>query len=275
MDLNLDIATTVQVILVFIGLGIVASLFYALQAFRAGNKLEFFRKRQVMFTNAWRLLALAILLGGGWYWVFRNAEPIAYQYFPPSPTSTRTPTITPTSTITPTLEWTLTPTMTETLQYTYTPDFPTEAQATIKTQVGPDSNSIFSPITFSTQLDANYVVKNTQDSFTAPVTHLYGGFSFDNMALGVQWTGVWLYEGKVICLETKAWTAASGGYGYTDCQLPADQWLPGEYEVQVFAGSTWKASGRFTIIGSVETSTPTPSPIESTPSITTSPAATQ
>jgi hypothetical protein len=95
------------------------------------------------------------------------------------------------------------------------------------------------------------------------VTHVYGGFSFKEMAFGVQWTAVWLYEGKVFFLETKVWTTAdgTGGTGYTDCQRPASEWLPGKYEVQIFVGSTWKMSGHFTISGTVvDTPTITPSP---------------
>ena len=52
----------------------------------------------------------------------------------------------------------------------------------------------------------------------------------------------------------------------------AEKWQPGEYEVQIYVGSTWKASGRFTIVGN-ETATPTPtstSVIVTTPAPTTS-----
>lgn len=259
--MNIDIATTVKVILVFIALGVIASIYYGLQSINAARHLEFFQKRQNLISHGWRLVVLAVLLSLGWLWVFRNAEPVAYQYFPPSPTNTRTPTITLTPTITPTLKETLTPTITETLQFTYTPGLPAEAQATIQTPVGPDSNAIFSSLQFSTQLDKDRLISDPKTSFAAPITHVYGGFSFDKMAAGVQWTAVWLFNGKIIFIETKPWTLkdGSGGYGYTDCQLDAAQWLPGDYEVQIFVGQTWKASGQFTVTGNVEgTATPEP-----------------
>jgi hypothetical protein len=236
--------------------------------------LEFFKKKQNLIAYAWRLMFLGLLLVGLWFWVFFKAEPIAYQYFPPSPTYTRTPTITLTPTITPTLKETLTPTVTETLQYTYTPELPSEAQATIQTPVGPDANAIFSELFFATKLDANLLLTDVNTQFQVPVTHVYGGFTFDKMALGVQWTAVWLYEGEIFFIESKVWTNkdGSGGYGYTDCQQEAEKWQPGEYEVQIYVGSTWKASGRFTIVGN-ETATPTPTStivIVTTPAPTTS-----
>jgi type VI secretion system secreted protein VgrG len=277
--MNIDIATTVKVILVFIALGVIASIFYAVRSINGGKRLEFFHKRQDLIAHGWRLAFLAVLLVFGWLWVFKNAEPVAYRYFPPSPTTTRTPTITLTPTITPTLKETLTPTITETLQYTYTPALPADAQATIQTPVGPDANAVFSPLQFSTQIDKNRLLANPQTSFAIPVTHIYGGYSFDKMAIGVQWTAVWLYEGQIFFMETKAWTLSdgSGGYGYTDCQREANQWLPGNYEVQIFVGSTWKTSGRFTITGSTDGTiegTVTPAPGTTTPTATSTASAT-
>jgi hypothetical protein len=257
--MNIDIATTVKVILALIALGVFAAVYYGIASIRTASKLEFFQKKQNLIAYGWRLMFLALLLLGVWFWVFRKAEPIAYQYFPPSPTYTRTPTITLTPTITPTLKETLTPTVTETLQYTYTPVLPAEAQATIQTPVGPDTSAIFSELFFSTKLDATLMLTDVKSAFQVPVTHVYGGFTFDKMSLGVQWTAVWLYEGEIFYIESKVWTNkdGSGGYGYTDCQQEAEKWLPGNYEVQIYVGSTWKASGRFTIVGN-ETATPTP-----------------
>ena len=263
--MNIDIATTVKVILVFIAIGLLASLYYALKSIKTGQHLEFFRKRQDLIAHGWRLILFAIVLGVGGLWIFRYGEPVAYRYFPPSPTMTRTPTVTLTPTITITPRETLTPTITETLAQTYTPGLPIEAQETIQTPIGPDSSASFSKIQFSTKTKGG-VVTDTQTTFTAPVTNLFGGFSYDGMALGVQWTAVWYYQGKILFMETKAWKYVSGGYGYSDCELPyceltAADWLPGDYEVQIFVGQTWKASGRFTIVGGTST-TETPAPVK-------------
>ncbi len=254
--MKIDIAMTVKVLLVFIGIGLVVCVILAIRSIKAGQHLEFFKKRQNLVTHGWNLIFLAVFLGIFAIILARFGEPVAYRYFPPSPTVTRTPTVTLTPTITQTPKDTLTPTITLTLAQTYTPSLPTEAIATIQTPIGPDTAAVFSPITFSTTTKDG-VVTNTVDSFDGGVTHIFGGFSYDKMVTGVQWTAVWLREGQVIWLETKPWNYTPGGYGYTDYQQTADQWQPGEYEVQIFVGSTWKSSGRFTIVGAATTGTVT------------------
>ncbi len=275
--MNIDIAMTVKVLLFFIGIGAVISVIFAIRSIRVGQHLEFFKKRQDLVTQGWRLITAAIFLGIFAILIKKVGEPVAYHYFPPSPTASSTPTITLTPTITPTLKDTLTPTITMTLSETYTPSLPTEAIATIQTPIGPDSLAVFSPVTFSTTTKDG-VVTDPVSSFNAGVTHIFGGFSYDKMVIGVQWTAVWLFEGKVIFLETKPWNYTPGGYGYTDCQLPAEQWLPGEYEVQIFVGSTWKSSGRFNIVGGStaipSTTTPAPGTPVIRPSATPSPSPT-
>lgn len=278
--MNIDIAMTIKVLLAFIGIGLILTVVMAVRAIRVGRHLEFFKKRQDLVTQGWRLIFLAVLLGGFGFALAKFGEPVAYRYFPPSPTVTRTPTVTLTPTITLTPKDTYTPTITLTLAETYTPSLPTEAIATIQTPIGPDSAAVFSPVTFSTTV-VDGVVTDPVDSFDAGVTHIFGGFSYDKMVTGVQWTAVWLYEGQVIFLETKPWNYVSGGYGYTDFQQSAAQWLPGEYEVQIFVGSTWKASGRFTVVGSAAAepgtaaTTPPPGTLIVPPTPSPSPSPTQ
>ena len=47
-----------------------------------------------------------------------------------------------------------------------------------------------------------------------------------------------------------------GGYGFTEWKAPAEEWLPGTYEVQIFVGLDWKVVGQFILQGDA----PTPSP---------------
>ncbi len=263
--MNIDIATTVKVIIVFLGLGLLASIIFGYRSIRLGLHLEFFRKRRDLIAHGWKLFFLAIGLGIVALIISRFGEPVAYRYFPPSPTVTNTPTITLTPTITQTPKDTLTPTITETLQYTYTPEFPQEAQQTVQTPVGPDANSEFSPLQFATKLSKDGIVTDNETTFPSSVQHLYGGFSYQQMALGVQWTGVWLLAGKPVYIESKVWKVSSGGYGYTDYPCPQNQCSPGDYEVQIFVGSTWKTSGRFTITGGAASGTETPTPSPTSP----------
>lgn len=268
--MNIDIATTIKAILVLLGLGVVISFVIGYRTIKSGQHLQFYRKRQDLIERGWRYLLGAVGLVALGLLLNRFGEPVAYQYFPPSPTITRTPTITQTPTITLTPIATFTPTITMTLSVTYTPGLPADVQATIQTPMGVNNEAVFSDIQVSTKTKDGVVV-DPQTSFDPPVTHLFGGFSYDKMALGVQWSAVWLYGNEIKCIETKAWTYAPGGYGYTDCQLPADKWNPGEYTVQIFVGNTWKASGYFTITGAVPTAsgtkqaTPTPG---ATPTLT-------
>lgn len=264
MTVNIDIDTTFKLLLVLIAVAIIAALVAAFRSIKAARALQFYKKRHDLISRGWRMVGLTLLLGAGALFLVKFGEPVAYRYFPPSPTITRTPTITTTPTITLTPSQTFTPTITLTLQYTYTPAIPGIVQTAIKTPVGVDTKAIFSAIEFSTQTKDSVVI-NTTDIFNPPVTQMFAGFTFDKMALGVQWTAVWLYEGNVICYETAAWKYSTGGSGYSDaCNgvLKPEQWLPGDYEVQIFVGQTFKTSGRFTITGSRPAATPslTPTP---------------
>jgi hypothetical protein len=258
--MNIDITTTFKVILALVGIALIFTVILGFRSINAGKRLEFYQKRQQLIEQGWRLFLLALVFAVGGFLIFRFGEPIAYHYFPPSPTITRTPTITITPTITLTPQQTSTPTITLTLAQTYTPMIPDVVQTYIKTPVGVDNNAVFSVITFSTQTKDGVVI-NTVSSFTLPITQMYGGYSFDKMVTGVQWTAVWFYEGHVICFESVPWNFPPGGYGYSDAcnkQLTPDQWKPGSYEVQIFVGQTWKTSGRFVILGNTGSTTPLP-----------------
>jgi hypothetical protein len=272
--MNIDIAMTVKVVLFFLAITVVVSMVMAFRSINAGRTLQFYQKRQVLIYHGWRLFILALGLGLFGFLIFRFGEPVAYRYFPPSPTITVTPTVTQTPTITNTPSMTFTPTITMTLSQTYTPALPEQVQATIQTPVGVDTSAIFSPITFSDQIKDGVVIEE-KTNFDGQVKTIYGGYSYDRMVLGVQWSAVWLFGDQIICSETRAWTWSQGGYGFTDCTREAGEWQPGTYEVQIFVGSTWKSSGRFVINPSaadqtltaqvtpsfaIPTQTPTPAP---------------
>ena len=272
--MNVDIDTTYKVILVLIAIALVSMIGMAIRSLRSAATLQFYRKRREMLAYGWRMLFLSIILGGIGYFFFRFAEPVAYRYFPPSATITRTPTITLTPTITMTLQNSLTPTITQTLAQTYTPMLPSEVVATIQTPVGVESKSRFSPVQFSTQTGDGWII-NTTDTFKLPITQLFAGYTYDGMVAGLRWTAVWLYEGSIVCFETREWENLTGGYYYSDyCdqKITPNMWKPGDWEVQIFVGQTWKTSGRFTVLGTENgleaSSSTTPYEITGTPSTT-------
>ncbi len=86
-----------------------------------------------------------------------------------------------------------------------------------------------------------------------------------------------LQDQEIVCYETKPWDASTGGYGYTECHKGADEWLPGEYDVQIFVGERWISSGKFSITGDLPTATFTFTPSQTasnTPLPTKSPTVT-
>jgi hypothetical protein len=266
--MNLDISTTVRTIFVMLLIAAGVLIFMAVRIFREANRLRFFLKKRALLGRAWQLIFIALLVIGGAFAINSYAEPVTYRIFEPSPTPTQTPTIT------------LTPTITQTATSTQT--------ATITSQVTPNPNAVFSALSFSRTITEDYVAIDPAVSFENPVQTINATFSYDNMTVGTQWTAMWYHEGKLIHYETKPWNGASGGYGYSDCTLPAEDWLPGTYEVQMFIGEQWKTSGTFTITGTpptptitptltaTVTSTPQPSSTATlTPVNTTAPTATQ
>jgi hypothetical protein len=69
------------------------------------------------------------------------------------------------------------------------------------------------------------------------------------MIKGVQWSALWYRQGELVYFETKPWDGSTGGYGYTDWNPAASEWLAGQYEVQIFVGHQFIVSGFFTVEG--------------------------
>jgi hypothetical protein len=256
--MNLDISTTVRTIFVMLLIAAGVLIFMAVRIFREANRLRFFLKKRALLGRAWQLIFIALLVIGGAFAINSYAEPVTYRIFEPSPTPTQTPTITLTPTITQTATSTQTATITPTLEFTVTPSMPLIISQDFTSQVTPNPNAVFSALSFSRTITEDYVAIDPAVSFENPVQTINATFSYDNMTVGTQWTAMWYHEGKLIHYETKPWNGASGGYGYSDCTLPAEDWLPGTYEVQMFIGEQWKTSGTFTITGTPPTPTVTP-----------------
>jgi type VI secretion system secreted protein VgrG len=95
-------------------------------------------------------------------------------------------------------------------------------------------------------------------------------FSYDQMTPGAQWTALWYRDGKLVHNESIPWNGETGGFGFTEWEAPAAEWLPGTYEVQIFVGLEWKQIGQFIVEGEAPTAIPT-----RTPSITPTPSKTR
>jgi len=255
--MNIDIQTTVTIIFILLILAGGAILFSAFRAFQEARRLRFFLKRRKILGRAWQLVFYAALVITAAFLVNSYVEPITYQVFEPSPTSTLTPTMTLTPTITQTATITLTPTMTQTPEFTSTPIMPAVISEGFTSEVTPNPESIFSDLIFAKRLNGEYLPIDPNVRFDQPNTTIYGAFSYDKMIPETQWSALWFRDGELIEYESIPWNGASGGYGYTDMALPSDEWLPGFYEVQIFVGDTWTASGYFEVFGDPPTPTPT------------------
>ena len=271
MDINSGFIA-IAVILVAIAL---VSLWSGIRDIQSARKMTFFRLRHQRIASGWRLFGLALVLGILAIALPVFGEPVAYQYFPPSPTITLTPSLTPIPTITLTPSITVTPSITTTpaqtatFTPTSTPFLPLPIVASFNSSVTPNPQAVLSSLAFSTTL--KYPPTNTQTLFQNPVGTLYGIYSYDKMLPGVQWTAIWQREGTQdwVCFETHPFNGATGGWDNTKCSPPPYEWLPGNYEVLIFVGEDWKTVGRFIVQGN-----PPPAPPTSTPTFTPSPTKT-
>lgn len=191
---------------------------------------------------------------------------VAYTIVPPTPSLTPTFTITPTASITPTPtispipSITPTATITSTPTITPTPSLPETVREVIESSVTPNAEAALSAIVVARSLGINNQPINSSDSFVLPVGRLYGTFTYDKFQDGVQWSALWYQGSELICLESIAWDGGTGGYGYTECA--PEEWLEGEYEIQMFIGEQWKVSTRFIIMSEISSTETAPEPSE-------------
>ena len=276
MDIRAGIITT-----------IILAVLFALFLLRAGirslqsaRKLTFYRLRQQRTSRGWRMLVVGTFLLLFSLWLGRFGEPVAYRYFPPSPTPSLTPTITliPTITLSPTI--TLTPTITDTPSVTDTPTItptpyiPPAIEALFDGDITPNPDAVFSPLQFSTVYESFECVAPATN-FVNPIRSITACFSYNNMSPGVQWTALWFRENELVHYETLPWDGTTGGLGYSEWSPPPDMWQAGNYEVQIFVGLDWKVVGQFIVSGDPYTLTPSLTPtITLTPTLTRTPTQT-
>lgn len=277
--MDLDIHTAVQTATILSIVFVVISAVAGWRAIQKGRTLKFFRMRRDRIMAGWRMIFIAVVFAVLAILLNTAAEPVIYSFYPPTATQTMTPTftLTPTITLSPTI--TLTPTITptpsvsDTPTITPTPHVPLAVEAQFQSVVTPNPETVFSPLIFTQGLDENWNPISASEVFTNPVGHIYALFSYDQMIPGSQWTAIWYYGTELVHFETSPWEGGTGGLGYTDWEPEPYKWLPGEYEVQIFLGLTFKVSGRFTVAGSPPTPIPslTPTPTRTqtlTPTVT-------
>lgn len=272
--MQIDVQSGILAALLIAGISFLISLVTGIRSILAGHQIQFFRMRHRKISRGWQMLLAAVV----WLVIFAAihffGEPLAYQFITPSPTITitRTPSLTPTITLSPTI--TLTPAESYTPTITNTPYMPMAVEAKFEGQLTPPPEAVFSPLVFSNiGFDDDYNPIQPDSTFTNPVGHMYGIFSYAGLAQEIQWTALWYREGKLVHYETLPWDGGSGGLGYTEWNPAPEKWQPGNYLVQIFLGTDWYISDSFTVEGEPPTSTPSPTP-SNTPAPTLAPTST-
>jgi len=279
--MSFDIHTGVQAALLILGLLAVIMIWRGFRSITTARRLPFFRMRRERMVRGWRMLFFSIIILLLIFLLNTRAEPLIYSYFPPTVTVTLTPTITitPTISLTPTITLsptiTRTPSVTDTPTITPTPYIPLAVEAVFSSTVTPNPDAVFSELVFTDGLDEEYQPLEQGTEFDNPIDHMYAIFSYDGMIKGSQWSALWYRGSELVHYETIPWDGETGGLGFTDWDPDSSEWLPGEYEVQLFVGLDWKQSGRFTVTGIPPTSAPTDTPTNTpTPTRTLTPTRT-
>jgi hypothetical protein len=264
---GLTIDQTIQFLTAFMLGALLLSAWFGWRQIRSASRLPFFMLRQRRISQGWRLLILALIFAVAGLFITSFGRQIAYTIVPPTPSITPTPTITltptasSTSTITPIPSITPTATITPTPTITSIPEIPSEIGDSISSQVTPPSQAALSEIEVTRELGLFNQPIASDETFELPIGRLYGTFTYDNLLDGVQWTSLWLFDGAIVCQESIPWNGGTGGYGYTECELPI--WEIGEYEIQMYIGIAWAVSTRFEIVAinnSTSTAIPTATP---------------
>ena len=260
--------SAVRWILVALGIGILLSLATGLTAGREAQRLPFYALRRRATQRGLRYFLVAAIFGlmAALAWLVGpqalnvGVAEIAVPTFTATPSASPTLTLSPTTTLTyapsatsgpPTVTFTPSKTPTE----TGTARLPLAIVTPIpSTTVTPPAGAVISPISITPFFD--YQARQASDYFDPTGKTLYAVFGYDNFATGMQWSAVWYRDAAPIFIETLAWDAGTGGWGYSELAL--DPWPVGTYEVRMFAGERWLRSATFYIVEQLPTNTPKP-----------------
>lgn len=256
-----------------LAIAMLLTLWRGWRTLRSAQDLTYYLLRRERLLEGWRwligggvlgiLVALTVLFG-------RQAIEWVYQP-PPTATPTASPTLPPSETPVPSITSTpsisSTPTISPTPTETPTPQLPASVEILLQESITPNPEALFSSISVARRIDNQNNAIGSDDEFENPIRRLYGAFTYDGLQDGVRWTAVWYFGQEIVCLETLPWDGGTGGHGYTECE--PEEWLPGEYQIQMFYAETWLESVHFVVYGDPPTPTPTFTPTpSSTPSAT-------
>lgn len=245
---------------------VLALLSGALALVHARRQTLYFRlRRQAALGGMRRLMfGVGMLVLAGTVAVY--GQPAVEVFLPPTPIAS------PISTFTPTLTVTLTPTQTPLPSDTLPPTETLSPSATLTPSLTPTPTVSGTPGfprvyitlpagTITVTPPAGAVIANARvgrfndcvsergvaTTFTPNPKPLYVLFDYDGWLPGVRWSNVWTRAGEVIYTETLLWDGSTGGCGFAEYDHGGQEWMEGNYEVQIFVGDQWVGSTQFTI----------------------------
>jgi hypothetical protein len=229
------------------------------RALRLGSRTIYFRHRRQRVLAGWWMTGAGILLAFVAALMFHPQNPLLVPA-PPSPTPVIIASLVP---VTPSRTSTPTPhpsrTMTVPASPTPTPHLPLSLEIMVISSVTPQASATVGEIRFSTTLNNGYPIGNRYE-WINPLTRMYASFVYTHMTYGAQFTVLWFRNGELVFFESGPWQAGGHGRASSKWEPAPHEWHPGEYEVQFFVGTEWKATGYFTVTGEPPPSTFTPAP---------------
>jgi len=273
-------------VLIF-GLGAIFSLLSAIRTLQISRRWSDYRLRRRYVVQARGSVALALLSGGlavALLVVGRSAAPPAEPGpLPGTATSTASPTgsaatpdapietaTAPEAAATATVP-TSAPIVPPTLAITATPAMPIAVQALVQGTATPPFAVQFGRLRFSTTIN-NYTLVAPGEEFTNPIKQMYSVFTYQPIGAKIEWIALWYHNGALEYVDSTSWKDFPAGVGVASWARPAPEWLPGQYEVQIFLGTEWQASGRFVLMGDPPTASPTPQPTSTATAVPTATA---
>jgi hypothetical protein len=241
------------------------------RALRLGSKTIYFRHRRQRVLAGWWMTGASLLLMLITALTFRAWNPLFSTQASPTPVSSATAVpATPSRTSSP--EPTSTRTLTPTASSTPTPHLPLSLEIMVVSSVTPQATAIIRDIRFTERLVGMLPVGNRAE-WSNPLQRMYASFEYSHMTYGAQFTALWFRNGELIYFESGPWSSGGHGRGYSKWEPAPHEWHAGQYEVQFFVGTEWKATGYFSLSGEPLTPTFTPTPsMTRTPSPTLTPS---
>ena len=216
------------------------------------NQIKYFRVRHNRLLQGWFLVIIAVLCLGIRVGIAQYENQMIEVFYPPTPTlqPSPTPSPQPTSTHTPYLS----PTPT----FSPTPNLPKVVEIQFSGHSTPPADAKVSDLVFALEMDQQQRPLKAADVFYNPIKEMYVLFHYEGFTQGMQVSVLWWRNNELVYYETGVWQGNDKGFSFFRCDTKeSPTWQPGNYTVQLFTGTTWKASGEFTVEEQPPTSTPT------------------